>query len=1235
MKTKLLLLTLLCPLLCGAAETEVTPSTLSDAYTSAADGDVLVLTEGTYTGTLSFPSGKTITLKAANGATVLFGNVIRNNTQSDTNGGLIFDGLDIKPSDNYFISTAYGNYKLIEFKNCTIESVGRCLINNSASTGNIIESFIFQNTIIKNCGANGYSLLYPTRYQIKNFTVQNCTLYNYASENFLWPRYASSGAINVTFKNNTVYKWSKKSSYALINMDSNTDAGSTFLFENNIIYKSYVSGMTPKLLSAKNGTLTAKNNLIVEYGDYNLSTPTNPSSISDLTLEGLGISGITFPDPDNGDFTIVSSSPLATAGTGGTCLGDPRWIKTIANAVHLTTAVAPEGSGSVSPKTADYSSGDKVTLTATSNYGYRFKQWQDSKGNVLSSNNPYTFTITTDTTVTAAFNTVDSYTLTVNTAGEGAKWGKVTLSPEPINGIYETGTEVTMKVIPNTVTSFLNWDDGSSATTRVVNMDANKTCTATFDVVPFIVAWDFASAEPRGTRPADYAATTDNAGTLYLYNGDGTSTNWGGGNKTFGGTARNCIRRYTDYSAMSNPRSFVAKFLVNGYTNVKIHSYAGWDNTCVHKIQKMQYSLDGTTYTDLTTLDLGDATTANEWKTFDATLTSDIIAAAGTSPIYIRWIGDTSSALLGTPGSTDTEGFYLADIAVFADNASTADHEAPLLVSTSPSEGSTSASATGNIVLFFNEKVQAGTGDITLNGKAVTPIFGSKTATINYNSIGYGTPCTLVIPQGALTDRNGNVYAGSTLTFTTMQRPQPTKRIFDAVVASDGTGDYTSVQAAINAAPIQKSTPYLIFVKNGEYDELVRINDNKPFIHLIGQDKEKTIIKFKLNNGDSNSGDAFKYSTNNPSSASYGYSGVMEVNASDFYTENITYLNTWGVEQQAGPMDLAMKSNNDRQAFYNCKFRGYQDTWQTTTRNISDRHYVKNCFIEGAVDYFYGAGDVFIDSCTFYNVRSGSVITAPCHKAGTAWGYIFNNCIVDGNEAANDGKQALGRPWQNNPIARYLNCTMKIKIKPEGWSDMGECSKVYFQEYNSMDAEGNALDLSNRKSQYYRNNVLQGTCPNPVLTAEQAAQYTYENVMSGSDNWNPRKLMEAVDAPASLTYDATSKSLSWATSSYAICYIVIDSNDKVTSITTDTKYDASASTSTQFSVKAVNEYGSLSRASVVSTTTGISAPKASDVVSTQYFTPAGIQTNSTTEGGVYIMRQTMGDGSHKVKKVKR
>ena len=208
---------------------------------------------------------------------------------------------------------------------------------------------------------------------------------------------------------------------------------------------------------------------------------------------------------------------------------------------------------------------------------------------------------------------------------------------------------------------------------------------------------------------------------------------------------------------------------------------------------------------------------------------------------------------------------------------------------------------------------------------------------------------------------------------------QATNGVFDLVVATDGSGDYRTVQEAIDAAPEHATRPYLIFIKNGVYDELVDIPKEKPFIHLIGQDAEKTIVRHMMHCGDAKSKD-FEYSVNNPQSVNYRHHAVMDNWGSDFYMENITLENSWGTSRQAGPQALAIRTFADRMAFYNCRFRSFQDTWFTTV-NDTDRHYVKDCWIEGAVDYIYGSGDVWVEGTTFYNVRRGP--SSPHHATPT------------------------------------------------------------------------------------------------------------------------------------------------------------------------------------------------------------------------------------------------------------
>lgn len=405
---------------------------------------------------------------------------------------------------------------------------------------------------------------------------------------------------------------------------------------------------------------------------------------------------------------------------------------------------------------------------------------------------------------------------------------------------------------------------------------------------------------------------------------------------------------------------------------------------------------------------------------------------------------------------------------------------------------------------------------------------------------------------------------------------------YNAIVAADGSGDYKTINEAISAAPEGRTAPWLILVKKGDYREHVVVPESKPFIHLIGQDKDNTAIRLNLNVGGAPNGTEkpgktayWNHSVHNPASPVHGFDGeVVLVNAPHFYTEGISYINDWGTESSNGPQALAIYSNADCGAFNDCNFRSFQDTWRTV-KSDSGRHYIKDCYIEGAVDYFYGGGDVLAENCTFYNVRSGSVIVAPSHD-NPKYGYAFINCTVDGNAEAADGKQKLGRPWKGSPRTVYINTTMRIPIAEEGWSDMATVPAL-FAEYGSRDANGNPIDLSKRKTYYkYRKREGGGSCP-ATITREEAEKYNYENMISSRDGWNPREIMVKLPAPKNLAY--TDGKFSWQPVNGAAGYIVYD-GDEIIATTTATSFTR-PEIATALKVRAVNSYGAKGKLGVL------------------------------------------------------
>ncbi|HXB92838.1 MAG TPA: pectinesterase family protein, partial [Puia sp.] len=287
------------------------------------------------------------------------------------------------------------------------------------------------------------------------------------------------------------------------------------------------------------------------------------------------------------------------------------------------------------------------------------------------------------------------------------------------------------------------------------------------------------------------------------------------------------------------------------------------------------------------------------------------------------------------------------------------------------------------------------------------------------------------------------------------------KAQFDLVVAKDGSGNFTTVQAAINAAPTGRTTPFRIFIHNGRYQETVNIPSNKPFIQLIGESVAGTIITF--NNS---------AITPLPGGGTIGTfnSATVIINASDFSAMDITFENSFGDGSQA----VALQINGDRAVFSNCRFLGNQDTL-LTNGTTGLRQYFKSCYIDGNIDFIFGSAIVLFDSCIIYaktrTTTGSSFITAANTPAGQAYGYVLRNCKIPANTGGT--LYYLGRPWQNStgasPVANnkvvYLNATLGNTIQPAGWTiwDAGtNTNLIFYGEYKSRNFSGGLTDISQR-----------------------------------------------------------------------------------------------------------------------------------------------------------------------------
>ena len=826
----------------------------------------------------------------------------------------------------------------------------------------------------------------------------------------------------------------------------------------------------------------------------------------------------------------------------------------------LTTGVnIPEaGTVTVSPAGEKFDKGTSITLTASENFGYTFEGWVDKDVEVISEKNPYTFEIKQDTYLQAKYHQNEVFPLNVSVSG-GANLYMLSLEPAGtiIDGVhwYEKGTEVKVKASGNKILTFTNWEDNTTGAERDVVVNEAVSITANYACEDFIVAWDFYNDQPATERAADFKDESDNAGLLSLRNAAGSTTSWLACGSSKG--AQNGKYGARIWRLLSDKYYFEMSFSTIGYNNIRMSSALGNDYNS-YETYYVQWSTDGQSFTTFGEYHMP----TRGWTDQTITLPVDV---ENKSKIWVRFYPNFDSGKVAV--ESDYDGFTVGETYFFADKDASQDEVPPVLISSIPANDATGVSASGSIVLTFDEKVLAGTGNATLNGESLETAVTGKNAIFKYSGLKYNTNYTFALPAGAVIDRNGNAYEGCEISFTTMERTQPDPRVYDAVVAQDGSGDYTTITEAITAAPANRVKPWLIFVKEGTYTGHHLIPANKPYIYLIGQGKDKVFISdSRLCGGDN----------------AYGIDegATTCVKSGNCYFEGISFMNSYGYEQKAGPQALALVTDNDRIVFNKCAWYSYQDTYYSG-RNANDRVFVKDSWIEGAVDFIYGSNNVYFDRDTINIVRkSGGYIVAPSHPANTEWGYVFMNNLITAPGVPSQTDVWLGRPWHNSPKTVYINTKAEVTIPATGWyPTMGGLPAIW-ADYNTMDAYGNPVDLSNRREWYYYmngNDTVWGQAKNH-LTDEEAAQYTVKNCMSGTDSWQPELLCEACSAPEPI-YAEGDENFTWEPVPYAICYVVTK-DGKVDGFTTNCSY--SYASGAEYAVQAVNEYGGLSQAGSLS-----------------------------------------------------
>lgn len=315
----------------------------------------------------------------------------------------------------------------------------------------------------------------------------------------------------------------------------------------------------------------------------------------------------------------------------------------------------------------------------------------------------------------------------------------------------------------------------------------------------------------------------------------------------------------------------------------------------------------------------------------------------------------------------------------------------------------------------------------------------------------------------------------------------------DIFVASDGSGDFTTLQAAINAAPSNSERRTIIYIKRGLYNaEKLIVPGNKINISLIGESREETIISYHIydcNGGKCPTADAEKWTGDNMLT-----SATLSILGNGFRAENITIQNTAGPVGQA----QAITVRADKCIFINVNFYGYQDTmyfWSDKKRS-----YFEGCLVVGRTDYIYGSGTVFFQSCEIRSWGSGW-ITAPSTYQDQPFGFVFNECnityAVNSPRGGDDGELVrFGRPWHGYPKVAWLYCEITKKIHPQGWGDK------WNMEYADTSADLHLYEYKNTGpgAETIGRADWAGI---KVLNDQEALNYSVQKVMAGTDGWDP------------------------------------------------------------------------------------------------------------------------------------
>ena len=288
------------------------------------------------------------------------------------------------------------------------------------------------------------------------------------------------------------------------------------------------------------------------------------------------------------------------------------------------------------------------------------------------------------------------------------------------------------------------------------------------------------------------------------------------------------------------------------------------------------------------------------------------------------------------------------------------------------------------------------------------------------------------------------------------------------VVSRDGTGNFRTLQEAIESARAFMDYTVTIYVKNGVYKEKVIVPSWVENIDIIGEDRDKTIITYD-DHANINKMGTFRTYT-------------VKVEGSDITFKNLTIENNAAQLGQA----VALHTEGDRLKFINCRILGNQDTIYTGAKFT--RLYFKDCYIDGTTDFIFGPSTALFEDCIIHSKRN-SYVTAASTPKEAKYGYVFKHCKLTAEPGVD--KVYLGRPWRPYAYTLFIECELGKHIVPAGWHNWGKQSNEETARYMEYKNTGEGANVSERVAW------------SKQLTKKEAEAVTVDTIFSTQSNWNP------------------------------------------------------------------------------------------------------------------------------------